>query len=130
MIFEHFADQLVETHGHRVDSEYVETFWLPSLGPTATLMLRRVGMWVLAGPVVVDDIDGFYRAFGVAGTGNNSPGRRALDRLTRFGAARWAAPDTLQVRSHLDNIRPKAVTLLPDWLATAHHAQLTPAVSV
>src|SRR3546814_3891300 len=36
-----WADPVVEAAGHPVRSVYVETFWLPTLGPTAMWLLRR-----------------------------------------------------------------------------------------
>jgi hypothetical protein len=36
------SDPWLHRHGHRVDGQYVELFWLPILGPTATLLLRRI----------------------------------------------------------------------------------------
>lgn len=37
-----WSDPLVEAHGYPVTSNYVETFWLPILGPSATWALRRL----------------------------------------------------------------------------------------
>jgi hypothetical protein len=33
---------------HRYDSPYVETFWLPIIGPSAFVIYRRFGMWIEA----------------------------------------------------------------------------------
>lgn len=49
-------DPVVEAAGHHVRSVYVETFWLPTLGPSATWVLRRLACWLEAAtaPVSVE----------------------------------------------------------------------------
>ena len=37
-----WADPIIDTLGHDPRSEYVERFWLPTLGPTTLLLLRRI----------------------------------------------------------------------------------------
>ncbi|HEY4400579.1 MAG TPA: hypothetical protein VGO38_00985, partial [Acidimicrobiia bacterium] len=37
-----WPDPLLDTLGHDPRSLYVETFWLPTLGPTAVLLLRHL----------------------------------------------------------------------------------------
>src|SRR4051812_7609719 len=39
-------DEVVERHGFEPRSMYVEMCWTPVLGPTATLLYRRLGSWV------------------------------------------------------------------------------------
>ncbi len=38
-----WVDPVVEAHGFSPRSPYVETCWLPVLGPTATWLYRRLG---------------------------------------------------------------------------------------
>src|SRR3546814_6418676 len=45
-----WADPVVEAAGHPERSVYVETFWLPPLGPTAMWLLRRLSAWLEATP--------------------------------------------------------------------------------
>ena len=45
-----WADPVVEAAGHPIRSVYVETFWLPTLGPTAMWLLRRLSAWLEATP--------------------------------------------------------------------------------
>ena len=37
-----WPDPVIDTVGHDPRSAYVETFWLPTLGPTALLLLRHL----------------------------------------------------------------------------------------
>ncbi len=85
-----WPDPVVESRGVDARSSYVERFWLPVLGPSATLLLRALA----------DELDrhpGGYRldlAEAAAGLGMGTalgpraPLARALGRLRRFGALR------------------------------------------
>src|SRR5437868_4819334 len=88
-----FEDPLVEQFGFGPRSEYVEMCWLPVLGPTATLLYRRLGSWAEGQPngTAVDMVD-----LGVSlglGESLNRSGLlfRGLQRLVQFDAARWDA---------------------------------------
>jgi hypothetical protein len=37
-----WSDPVIDTLGHDPRSRYAETFWLPTLGPTALLLLRHL----------------------------------------------------------------------------------------
>jgi hypothetical protein len=83
--------------GFPIRHPYVEVVWASTIGPTATLMARRLDMMLKAEPAgVTVDIEDLARSVGVSGTGGNSPGARALARLEHFGFARFS-PD----RTHL-----------------------------
>jgi len=43
-------DPAIEADGCNPRSQYVEVCWLPVLGPTATLLYRRLGTWAEAQP--------------------------------------------------------------------------------
>lgn len=105
-----WADEVVETLGFGPRSMYVETCWLPVLGPTATWAYRRLGSWAEFNPegVNVDLID-FSVSLGLGeGLGRHSLIGRALDRLARYDAVRWNGEE-LQVR--------RALAPLPERLA-------------
>lgn len=71
---------------------YVETFWLPVLGPTSTLLLRHVGARAAAGRFETSVAD-LSASLGLgSSTGRNSSTIRSLNRLERFGLARLAPP--------------------------------------
>ena len=100
---EAWPDALIDRLGHDPRSAYVERFWLSILGPSTVLLLRRFAAELDEHP------DGFTldladtaRALGVGMRGGRqSPFIRTLDRVCRFGAARWQTPDRLAVRRKL-----------------------------
>jgi hypothetical protein len=88
-----WVDELVEEHGFGPRSMYVEMCWLPVLGPTATWLYRRLGSWAEFNPdgVAVDMTD-LSRSLGLgSGLAHNSHAAKAISRLERFNAVRWAA---------------------------------------
>ena len=91
-------DPVVTAHGYSATSGYVETFWLPFLGPSATWALRRLAtLAATPGGVRIPTAE-LARSLGIsAGTGRNSVMVRTLVRLVRFDMARWEG-DTLAVR--------------------------------
>lgn len=67
---------------------YIETFWLPVIGPTSTLMLRFVGRHVPSGDYKLFDPAEIAVCLGVSpGTGRNSPLTKTIKRLTYFELA-------------------------------------------
>ncbi|MFN0090348.1 MAG: hypothetical protein ACKVWR_08795 [Acidimicrobiales bacterium] len=71
---------------------YVELVWEPLLGPTCTVILRRVGMrWAEQAEAFKVDAAGFARSLGLGeGLGRNSQLIRSLIRLEQFRLARCA----------------------------------------
>jgi hypothetical protein len=53
-----WSDPVVAALGHDSRSGYVETYWLPVLGPSCTLAARRIADWLEAEP------DGFELGLG------------------------------------------------------------------
>lgn len=105
-----WIDELVESLGYGPRSMYVETCWLPVLGPTATWLYRRLGSWAEYNDdgLMLDAVD-LAVSLGLGeGLGKNSMLAKALDRLVRFDVARWSQ-DELQVR--------RALPPLPERLA-------------
>lgn len=118
-------DPQVEAVGHDPRSSYVELFWLGILGPSSTLLLRRLGAGLVHSP------DGFRlpvadTALGMGlgvPVGRNSPFIRALHRCCQFRLARWD-DEVLAVRRKIPPLRPGQVKRLPASLQHAHAAQL------
>lgn len=100
-------DPAVEAGGLDPRSAYVERFWLPLLGPSATWLLRRIADGLDRSPDGFDlDLDDTARALGLGGLGSrHSPFRRAVLRCARYGLARHAGAGVLAVR--------RAVTPIP-----------------
>ena len=67
-----WKDPVVEEHGYCITDPYVEMFWLPVLGPTATWLLRRFSFGLIEQPNGMTlDIHDLARSLGVA----YSPGK-------------------------------------------------------
>lgn len=119
-------DPVVAAHGYPVNSAYTELFYLPILGPSATLALRRLAFLANATP------DG--ARIGIAelacslglgtGTGRNSPMVRTVNRLVSFHMARWQG-DTLEIRGTVGPLTNRHLERLPRHLAAAHHHYTT-----
>ena len=113
-------DPVVEAAGHHVRSVYVETFWLPALGPSATWVLRRLACWLEAAtaPVSVELGDLAVELGLGGGVGRSSPIVRTLARLSQFQAA-GPAGDAYAVRRYLAPLPLRLASQLPSRLATA-----------
>ena len=98
-----WEDPVISALGFGPRSMYIENCWLPVLGPTASWLYRRLGSWAEynADGVKIDMAD-LSASLGLGDSlGRHSKLARALDRLVRFDAARWAGTDELQVRTAL-----------------------------
>lgn len=115
-------DPVVDSSGFDVLGAYVELFWLPVLGPSATLLLRRLAAGLRAEPGGFDlELDVAARALGLGGVGGRrSPFRRAILRCTRYGVARHLADDRLAVRRWLTALPERHLQRLPEPLQAQH----------
>lgn len=100
--------------GHELRSDYVERYWLPTLGPTAYVVLRHCAARLDASPHgATTTLEAVAELVGV-GSGRHQPLVRALRRLERFGFVRAVGPlPALAVRRHLPAVAPKHVRRLP-----------------
>jgi hypothetical protein len=119
---EAWADPVVDRVGHDPRSAYVETFWLGVLGPSTTLLLRRLAAELDAQPSGFDlDLAETSQSLGLGGTrGRHSAFLRAIDRSTTFRLARRSGRDGLQVRRHLPPLTLAQVKRLPTTVQDAH----------
>ncbi|MDA8379569.1 MAG: hypothetical protein M0020_01855 [Actinomycetota bacterium] len=115
-------DPLVDRLGHDPRSPYVETFWLPVLGPSATWLLRRVAAGLEAAPNgYTVCLSQAARSLGLgSGAGRNAPLRRTLARCQTFGMARSAGPAGLAVRTMLPPLPRRHLIRLPEPLQAWH----------
>lgn len=118
-------DPIVDVKGFPIGDPYVEMFWLPVLGPTATWLLRRLVGGLSAEPLgYTVDMGDLARGIGVAYTdGRHNPFGRAIHRCVMFGAAQQVAavPNrTIAVRRHLPVLPSRHLARLPDQMRTAH----------
>lgn len=118
-----WQDPVLDQLGHDARSLYVERYWLPILGPSATLLVRRLSM------SLEDSPEGFDLAcapwalelgIGMRG-GKNGPFWRALDRCCRFGTAQRTST-LLMVRTKLPPLTMHQVMRLPEHVQASHHA--------
>jgi hypothetical protein len=117
-----WIDPVVDALGHDPRSPYVEHFWLPVLGPSATFLVRRLADGIERAP------DGFdlpladtARALGLGmKTGRHGPFVRAIHRCCQFGASRLVGDATLEVRRRLPPLSRHQVLRLPPHLSDAH----------
>lgn len=126
---EAWDDAVIDPLGHDPRSWYVEQFWLPILGPTATWLCRRLasGLDPAGEPleVVVEDL---AHSLGVGGRyGRNSPFGRALGRCINFEIFRWRGPDAIAVRRHLPPLPRRHLLRLPHALQARHEELLATA---
>jgi hypothetical protein len=76
-------------------SSYVETYWLPLLGPSATWALRRIAGWLVTAPSsgLWIPVEPLARSLGLGSArGRNCPMRRTLARLVDFRLAQRRRP--------------------------------------
>lgn len=117
LVVDVLADPLVERVGYPVRHPYIEIYWLPILGPSATWMLRRLALYALADRRIPLPLHELGRELGLSsGTQRNSPVVRTLVRLVNFAAARPDG-DVLLVRRALAPLSQAQLRRLPAQLA-------------
>ncbi len=119
-----WADPVVERFGHAPRSVYVETYWLPILGPSATWAMRRLTAWLEVEPDGYDvPLAGLSRELGLGpGTGRSATLTRTLSRLVAFGMA-TPFGEALAVRRMMPPLTRRQVQSLPANLAARHDAE-------
>jgi len=132
-----WKDPYLDATGFDPRSGYVETYWLPTLGPTATWILRRIACQFEHEPAGFSfDAAEWAQWLGVklgagAGIGGRSSFARALNRCVQFGAARLplgtsqssgplGLPSALEVRRRLPPLSATQVNRLPEDLRESH----------
>lgn len=130
----HWHDAHIDSAGFTVDDPYVEMFWLPVLGPTATWLLRRLASGLTHEPNgYVINMNDIARSIGVAySEGRHNPFARALHRCVMFGVAQQIAVTpvrTIAVRTHVPRIPHRHLSRLPEQLVTVHQDWIHAVVS-
>ena len=117
-----WPDPVIDTVGHDPRSEYVERFWLPTLGPTSLLLLRRLATGLDRNPEGISvDVAEFSQALGLGlREGKSSPLARSLDRLTQFDLACTTGTDEYAVRRNVPPVNRRHIRRLPDRLQDEH----------
>ncbi len=117
-----WPDPILDTVGHDPRSLYVERFWLPTLGPTALLLLRHLAHRFDEEPRGIQlTVADASQALGLGHReGNSSPLVRSLTRLGQFDLACDDGRGTVAVRRNLPPVNPRHVRRLPVELQVAH----------
>ncbi len=116
-----WRDAVVERVGFDACGDYVELFWLPIIGPTSTLLLRRLATHAVLHPDGCTlDTSALASSLGLGSDfGPRSSLSRTLQRLVIFGLVR-ACSERLTVRAVVPPLTLKNLARLPEHLQTAH----------
>lgn len=119
-----WPDAVIDTVGHDPRSLYAETFWLPTLGPTALLLLRHLACKFDERPGPLElPVAQASQALGLGErSGTSSPIVRSLVRLESFELAVSDGRGTVAVRRNLPPLQHRHVRRLPAPLQSQHAA--------
>ncbi len=117
-----WPDPVIDVLGHDPRSWYVESFWLPTLGPTCVLLMRHLADRFDRRPEGLTlPVADTAQALGLGtGAGSSSPLQRSLSRLVQFDLACEAGDSTVAVRRHLPPVNRRHVRRLPPLLQAEH----------
>ncbi|HRW36313.1 MAG TPA: hypothetical protein P5254_01345 [Aquihabitans sp.] len=115
-------DPVVEAVGYDPRSPYVERFWLALLGPSTTLLLRRIAAALEVEPDGFDlELDETAKAIGLGMRGGtNGPFLRAIARTGQFHLSRPDGPGALAVRTRISGLTHHQLERLPPSLQAEH----------
>jgi hypothetical protein len=108
--------------GFPLDHPYVEQCLSAVIGPSCTLLLRRLPLlWREHEPAVVDTSE-LSRSLGLGGNTRHKNSRfwRSIERFTQYGLATLSQPDALEVYVTVRPLGPLKVRQLPEWSQRTH----------
>lgn len=121
-----WPDPIIDTLGHDSRSLYVETYYLPALGPTSLLLLRHLADRLDRAPGGFEvSLTETAQALGLGcRTGHSSPLGRSFERLVQFDLAREPIDDGggVEVRRYVPPVNRRHVRRLPVPLQATHDA--------
>jgi hypothetical protein len=117
-----WPDPVLDALGHDPRSWYAETFWLPTLGPTALLLLRHLADRFEEHPDGLTlPVADTAAALGLGPRdGEQSPLVRSLGRLQQFDLAHASEAAVIAVRRTLPPIHRRHVRRLPVAVQERH----------
>lgn len=117
-----WPDPVIDALGHDPRSQYVETFWLGTLGPSTTWLLRHVASSFERNPEGFDlPLADTARRLGLGDKGGrHSPFMRALARCVQFDLAQLTDDTTLSVRRKVPPLNRRQVIRLSEGLQDMH----------
>ena len=115
-----WPDTVIEAHGHRPGSAYVEAVWLGVLGPSATWAWTRLARIAKTRPgLTIDSVD-LATSLGLGDRlGANAAISRTLGRLVAFDAAQRGT-DIIAVRVALPDLPARRTVRLSRSAYLAH----------
>lgn len=116
-----WIDPIVDRRGHDPRSTYVERFWLGTLGPTATWLLRRLVAGFDDHPRGYPlDLADTAQSLGLSyARGQSSPFAKAFGRCIMFGLAHQQA-EGYAVRRRIPELARRHLVRLPDEVQMEH----------
>jgi hypothetical protein len=125
-----WIDPVIDRRGHDPRSSYVERFWLGTLGPTATWLVRRLVAGFDEHPDGYDlDLTATAKTLGLSySKGQSSAFSKAFGRCIMFGLAHQRS-DGYAVRRVLPDIARRHLSRMPDELQREHERWLEAARS-
>jgi hypothetical protein len=121
-----WPDPLLDRFGHDPRSPYVDRFWLPIIGPSGTVLLRRLAQGFATSPEGYE-LDLTHAAQGLGMGRSDGPTAsfwRTLDRVASFGFMRPVDAITLAVRPRLPTLTVRQRKRLPRVLRDDHDSWL------
>jgi hypothetical protein len=117
-----WIDEDLDTPAYPARSGYVELFWLPVLGPSATVLLWRLQNDFEFEPDGFSiELNALSEELGLGTVeSKHAPIYRALARLVQFGLAKRMDPGQLLVRCEVPPLSPHDESLLSPWLQADH----------
>jgi hypothetical protein len=115
-------DERVQRIGFDLADPYVEQCWSSVVGPTSTLLLRRMpALWAARVPAEIGASE-LSRSLGLgAGVGERSLLMRSMDRLVRYRLARPATTGVgLEVFRQVAPLAPRQLDRAPSWTRDTH----------
>jgi len=105
---------------------YIEQFWLPFLGPTATLLLRNLSILALIKKPWFDyDAEELSRILGTGKRSSvSSPVIKQLSRLNRFGLIKQQNTQSILISPWVPTLNQDLVLKLPSNEKIRHHEWL------
>lgn len=119
-----WSDPVVDTLGHDPRAPYPERFWLPTLGPTALLLLRHIAHRFDRSPDGFSlDLGDTSRCLGLGERqGRSSPMARSLGRIVQFDLATEQGDGVLAVRRRVPPVNRRHIHRLPPSMQAEHDA--------
>jgi hypothetical protein len=117
-----WLDPVIDKLGYDPRSAYVERFWLGTLGPSTTWLMRRLASGLDSSPDGFElNLEQTARAIGLGGkVGRHGPFQRSISRLAQFELGRVAPTGGLAVRRFMPPL-PRRHVMRLDPAAQEEH---------